>query len=101
VTAQKFLCFRYRVRVNSLQGLIDMLRYDSACPADESESHKVIALADGTPQIIELRRFYPVGGEPLAGAPRWRSFNASIVEYFNEKRGSWIPWDEHVRQALR
>jgi hypothetical protein len=89
---QKFLCLRYRVRVHSLQGLVDMLRYDSACPADEGESNKVLALADGREQVIELRRFYPVGGEPLAGAPRWRSFNAEIVEYFDEKRSTWRAW---------
>lgn len=64
------------VRGGGVAGLLDMMRYDSAHPATETESSRIESRMHGSGRgdWIILRRFVPVGGRPVPTLERWRSF---------------------------
>lgn len=66
----------FLIRGGSIPGLLDMCRYDNACPAMESESAKLESRLYGEangPWII-MKRFVPAGGHIEPSADRWKSF---------------------------
>lgn len=67
-------------------GYEDMLRYDNACPASESESAKLehAVHGDGAAWII-FRRFVMAGGKVEPTVERWKSFGIPCLpEVFEE-----------------
>jgi hypothetical protein len=62
-------------------GLVDMLRYDSCCPANEGESYRLEqAFHQEANSWVIFKRFVPIGGFPEPNAARWRSFSTPCVE---------------------
>jgi hypothetical protein len=56
---------------------VDMLRYDSCCPASERESGELEhALRTGEATWVIMRRFVQPGAPEDPTVERWRSFNA-------------------------
>ena len=76
------------VRVSSLSGLMDMLRYDRCCPFSEEDSSKLSKIngweqCGGLPptpldRVVRLLRFS--ANELPATAGRWRSFNCEVLD---------------------
>lgn len=70
------------VHVHGVRGLLDMLRYDTCCPADEAQSVKIERLMSGREpaqldHVILLRR-YSSSGSPAS--PRWQSFGCTVLD---------------------
>lgn len=88
------------VQVGELYSLIDMMRYDRCCPAEEGESRKIQALGDHTAtaedRLIRLVRY---GSTPNPDFARWRSFGARVLYVGSPNDG--FPSDEAVRGLIR
>jgi hypothetical protein len=62
-------------------GAIDMLRYDTCCPASEHESGLMERAFGGAGATwVILKRFVALGAPKEPNAARWNSFNVPCVE---------------------
>jgi hypothetical protein len=70
------------VKVSSFQSCVDMMRYDSCCPATEEDAAKLIRLTGQTAtqadHIIKFKRF--ARNSQPATFTRWRSFNCFVLD---------------------
>lgn len=67
------------------RSILDMLRYDSCCPATEEDAHKIGRVMDGggepADRVIRLRRF--AAADVPATEGRWRSFGCHVLDERN------------------
>lgn len=71
------------VRVSSLIGALDMMRYDSCYPFDEEDAHKLHRIGNDASTSTEDRtvRFIRVARNPSpATARRWSSRGCEIID---------------------
>lgn len=68
--------------------VFDMLRYDSCCPADEGQSHKLASMTSGgKPQWVILKRFRETGANAGPSVERWKSFGWTVLpKHFSSVR---------------
>lgn len=76
------------VRYGSINGLLDMLRYDRCCPFSEDDSRKLSKVngyeqcggitPNSTDYVVRLLRFS--ANELPATAGRWASFNCEVLD---------------------
>lgn len=88
------------VQVGELYSLIDMMRYDRCCPAEESESRKIQALGDHTATASDrLIRLIRYGATPDPAFARWKSFGASVLYVGSPDDG--FPSDDVILGLLK
>ncbi len=87
------------VQVGELYSLIDMMRYDRCCPAEEGESRKIQALGDHTATAADrLIRLIRLGSTPDPDFARWKSFGARVLYVGNPDDG--FPSDADIARLL-
>jgi hypothetical protein len=73
---------RIVVKVGSIQGVLDMMRYDSCYPETEEDAHKLTRIANGTAKdedhIVNFIRAARTQSGPTA--PRWASFACAVLD---------------------
>lgn len=82
----EFFCVTFQVQGRG-SFPIDMLRYDSACPSHENDSH-AIDRHDGE-RVVTLRRFTKDRAKFSSSPARWASFGWPIVPNSHRTQDVW------------